>query len=120
MMNRDKTFLQKIKDNAFYVALGLGLLAVLAVVAVYTMERDGGQLASNEMDLNKASDYAAITTEDSQVEETNGKTANQTGSQQRNTQKEDVTTEETTERELSLIHIPSPRDRTRSRMPSSA
>lgn len=99
MMNRDKTFLQKIKDNAFYVALGLGLLAVLAVVAVYTMERDGGQLASNEMDLNKASDYAAITTEDSQVEETNGKTANQTGSQQRDTQKEDLTTEKTTERE---------------------
>lgn len=99
MMNRDKTFLQKIKDNAFYVALGLGLLAVLAVVAVYAMERDGGQLASNEMDLNKASDYAAITTEDSQVEETNGKTANQTGSQQRDTQKEDLTTEKTTERE---------------------
>lgn len=99
MMNRDKTFLQKIKDNAFYVALGLGLLAVLAVVAVYTMERDGSQLASNEMDLNKASDYAPITTEDSQVEETNGKTANQTGSEQRNTQKEDLTTEKTTEKE---------------------
>ena len=85
MMNRDKTFLQKIKDNAFYVALGLGLLAVLAVVAVYTLERDGSQLASNEVDLNKASDYSAITTEDSQVEETNGKTANQTGTEQRNT-----------------------------------
>ena len=37
MMNRDKTFLQKIKDNAFYVAVGLGLLAVLAVVVVYTL-----------------------------------------------------------------------------------
>lgn len=99
MMNRDKTFLQKLKDNAFYVALGLGLLAVLAVVAVYTLERDGSQLASNEVDLNKASDYSAITTEDSKVEETNGKTANQTGTEQRNTLKEDLTTEKTTEKE---------------------
>ena len=58
MKNDDTTFLQKLKDNAFYVALGLGLLAVLAVVAVYTVEQNGNQLASNEVDLNKASDYA--------------------------------------------------------------
>lgn len=79
MQNRDKTFLQKLKDNAFYVALGLGLLAILAVVAVYTMERSGSQVAENEVDLNQASDYSAISTEEIIVEETNGKTANQAG-----------------------------------------
>ena len=79
MQNRDKTILQKLKDNAFYVALGLGLLAILAVVAVYTMERNGEQLAENEVDLNQASDYAVVTTEENLVEETNGKTANQSG-----------------------------------------
>lgn len=97
MKNRDKTILQKLKDNAFYVALGLGLLAIPAVVAVYTIERDGGQLASNDVDLNKASDYSVITTEENQVEETNAKTANQSGSEERNTLKEDLTTEEKTE-----------------------
>lgn len=97
MKNRDRTILQKLKDNAFYVALGLGLLAILAVVAVYTIERDGGQLASNDVDLNKASDYSVITTEEEKVAETNGKTANQSGSEERSTLKEDLTTEEKTE-----------------------
>lgn len=97
MKNRDKTFVQKLKDNAFYVALGLGLLAILAVVAVYTLERNGEQLASNEVDLNKASDYSAITAEKEQVKETNGKTANQSGKEERNTLKEDLTTEDKTE-----------------------
>lgn len=53
----DNNFLQKLKDNAFYIALGLGLIAVLSVVAVYTVERNGANLAQNEMDLNQASDY---------------------------------------------------------------
>lgn len=94
MQNRDKTFLQKLKDNAFYIALGLGLLAILAVVAVYTMEQGGDQLAENDLDLNQASDYTSITTEETKVEETNGKTANQTGKTDRTTAK---TTENTTE-----------------------
>lgn len=93
MQNRDKTFLQKLKDNAFYVALGLGLLAILAVVAVYTMERSGSQVAENEVDLNQASDYSAISTEEIIVEETNGKTANQAGE---TTQEEEQNTEEAT------------------------
>ena len=98
MQNRDKTILQKLKDNAFYVALGLGLLAILAVVAVYTMERNGEQLAENEVDLNQASDYAVVITEENVVEETNGKTANQSGETNREQQTtETVTTEEVTE-----------------------
>ncbi len=74
MKNRDTTFLQKLKDNAFYVALGLGLLAVLAVVAVYTVEQNGNQIAQNEVDLNKASDYSQIATEGVKTTETNAKT----------------------------------------------
>lgn len=97
MQNRDKTFLQKIKDNAFYVALGLGLLAILAVVAVYTMGQDGKQVAENEMDLNQASDYSAITTEDMKVEETNGKTANQAGTTDKTTTETESTEQITTE-----------------------
>lgn len=97
MQNRDKTFLQKIKDNAFYVALGLGLLAILAVVAVYTMQQNGDQIAENEVDLNQASDYTTITTEEAVVEETNGKTANQSGETKR---EEEQTTEEVTTQEV--------------------
>lgn len=88
MKNDDTTFLQKLKDNAFYVALGLGLLAILAVVAVYTMEQRGNQVAENDLDLNQASDYAEITTEDLLVEETNGKTADQSGDKKRTTTEE--------------------------------
>ena len=99
MNSRDNNLLQKIKDNAFYVALGVGLLAVLAVVGVYTARRDGDQLASNDVDLNRASDYSAITTEEQRVEETNGRTANQTGTEKRTTvtTTEKITTEEKTE-----------------------
>lgn len=92
MNNRDKTFLQKLKDNAYYVALGLGLLAILAVVAVYTIERGEGQLASNEADLSKASDYFEAD-EVEEVAETNGATADQKGTEERATLKEDLTTE---------------------------
>ena len=96
MQNRDKTFLQKLKDNAFYVALGLGLLAILAVVAVYTMEQSGSQIAENEVDLNQASDYSAISTEKVIVEETNGKTANQAEAtrQEEEQDTKEVTTED--------------------------
>lgn len=99
MNSRDNNLLQKIKDNAFYVALGVGLLAVLAVVGVYTARRDGDQLASNDVDLNRASDYSAITTEEQRVEETNGRTANQAGTEKRTTvtTTEKITTEEKTE-----------------------
>lgn len=83
MKNRDTTLLQKLKDNAFYVALGLGLLAVLAVVAVYTVEQNGDQLAANNTDLNKASDYSQITSEGSKAKETNAKTV----------KREEITTE---------------------------
>ncbi len=104
MQNRDQTFLQKLKDNAFYVALGLGLLAILAVVAVYTMGRRGTEVAENDLDLNQASDYTAITTEDKIIEETNAQTANQKGSAGRTTATtednkttQEVTTEAVTE-----------------------
>ncbi|MDE6625321.1 MAG: M23 family metallopeptidase [Lachnospiraceae bacterium] len=99
MSNRDTTILQKLKNNAFYIALGVGLLAVLAVVAVYTLERDNTQVAENEVDLNKASDYSPLTTEDKElVEETNAKTVKRTESTQRSKLKEDLTTEAKTEK----------------------
>ena len=63
MNNNDTTLLQKIKDNAFYIALGVGILAIIAVIAVYTMGRDGDMYEDNEVDLNQISDYSSITTE---------------------------------------------------------
>lgn len=70
MNNRDKTFLQKIKDNAFYLSLGLGLFAILAVVGVYTAQQNDMKVAENEMDLNVASNYTDISKEN--IAETNG------------------------------------------------
>lgn len=104
MKNRDTTFLQKLKDNAFYVALGLGLLAVLAVVAVYTVEQNGDQVAQSEVDLNKASDYSQITTETAKKTETNAKTVKR---EQATTEK--VTTEqiETTTEQASTAQMAS-------------
>ena len=73
MKNGDKTFLQKIKDNAFYLSLGIGLFAILAVVGVYTAQQNELKVAENEMDLNVASDYADLENyEDAKVAETNG------------------------------------------------
>lgn len=78
MNNRDNSFLQKLKNNAFYLSLGIGLLAILAVVAVYTAQQSDKQLAENDLDLNVASDYSSISTEglrEDVVEETNGAVA---------------------------------------------
>lgn len=109
MNNRDATFLQKVKDNAFYLALGIGLIAILAVVVVYTLERNGEQFASNEVDLNKASDYTPITTAE-QLLETNGKTADKKGKTERSTLQEDLTpkekTEEPTEEQTDIVEEP--------------
>ena len=63
MNNNNTTFLQKIKDNAFYIALGVGILAIIAVIAVYTMGRDGGAYEENDLDLNQTSDYSSINTD---------------------------------------------------------
>lgn len=54
MNNNDTTLLQKIKDNAFYIALGVGLLAVVTLVAIYTM-RKGTAADTNDMGI---SDYS--------------------------------------------------------------
>ena len=61
-MNDNSTVLQKIKDNAFYIALGVGILAIIALIAVYTTGRDGGAYEENEIDLNQSSDYSSINT----------------------------------------------------------
>jgi murein DD-endopeptidase MepM/ murein hydrolase activator NlpD len=71
MQKRDNSILQKVKDNAFYVALGLGLIAILAVVAVYTLEQNGGNLAQNDTDVKTASDYAE-SKEEAQTNVTSG------------------------------------------------
>ncbi len=60
MNNGDKTFLQKLKDNAFYLSLGIGLFAVLAVVGVYTAQQNDLKVAENEMDIQTASDYTEL------------------------------------------------------------
>lgn len=70
MNNRDKTILQKLKDNAFYLSLGLGLFAILAVVGVYTAQQNDIKVAENEMDLNVASNYTDVSEEE--VAKTNG------------------------------------------------
>lgn len=72
MNNRDNTFLQKLKDNAFYLSLGLGLFAILAVVGVYTAQQQDAKVAENELDLNVASDYASVVTEEADVAEEAG------------------------------------------------
>lgn len=72
MNNRDKTLLQKIKDNAFYLALGLGLFAILAVVGVYTAQQNDAKLAEGDMDLNVASNYSDIS-EESDLEDVDAK-----------------------------------------------
>lgn len=100
MKNEDTTFLQKLKDNAFYVSLCLGLLAILAVVAVYTIEQNGKQLAENTVDLNQASDYSDVTTEKTQRTETNGKTANQEAREEKRSEAP-VKTEQTTTQAVS-------------------
>lgn len=76
MNNRDKTFLQKLKDNAFYLSLGIGLFAILAVVGVYTAQQSELKVAENEMDLNVASNYSDLEDmEDESIAETNGDVA---------------------------------------------
>lgn len=87
MKQGNTNLLQKLKDNAFYVALGIGLVALLAVVAVYTVEQQNNQIA--ELDLNTASDYKEVTTEEPVIEETNGAVADLSGEKTR----EDTTTE---------------------------
>lgn len=76
MQKRDDSLLQKVKDNAFYVALGLGLVAILAVVAVYTMGQSGGKLAKDDTGVMQTSEYAQIQEEKKPcVEETAGSTS---------------------------------------------
>lgn len=95
MQNRDSNLLQKLKDNAFYIALGLGLLAILAVIAVYTVERNGNLLAEDDMDLNQASDYSEITTEKRDVQVTNSKTTDKRETTTQSKKEKTPTTEKT-------------------------
>ena len=76
MQRRDNSFLQKVKDNAFYVALGLGLVAILAVVAVYTMGQSGGKLAEDDTGVMQTSEYASLKEEaKDNVKEISGNTS---------------------------------------------
>lgn len=58
MQKQNNLLSQKLKDRAFYVALGLGLIAILAVVVVYTMGQNGGDLAQQKEDFEAASEFA--------------------------------------------------------------
>lgn len=76
MQRRDNSFLQRVKDNAFYVALGLGLVAILAVVAVYTMGQSGGKLAEDDTGVMQTSEYASLKEEaKDNVKEISGNTS---------------------------------------------
>lgn len=75
MNNNDTDLLQKIKDNAFYIALGVGLIAILAVVAIYTMQRNGNSIDGNDMDLNQPSDYSSINDDDTWTDSTRDNTS---------------------------------------------
>ena len=81
MNNNDTDLLQKIKDNAFYIALGVGLIAILAVVAIYTMGRNGGTTGGDDMDLNQPFEYSSIN-DDTWDDSTTGN--NTTGRSDRN------------------------------------
>lgn len=83
MNNNDTTFLQKIKDNAFYIALGVGILAIIAVIAVYTMGRDGGAYEENELDLNQSADYSSINTDNRNNGYTSSRSAADTSEEMR-------------------------------------
>ena len=89
MQKRDSSILQRVKDNAFYVALGLGLVAILAVVAVYTMGQSGGKLAKDDSDVKSASEYVQVQDSDE------GNVVGATGSVEREIVKDDnnVTTD---------------------------
>ena len=55
----DKNIIQILKDNAFYVVLGLGLIAILAVIAIYTANASRtGRNVSQEIDLNESTQMA--------------------------------------------------------------
>ena len=81
------------KDNAFYIALGAGLLAILAVVAIYTMGQSDITVSEHELDLNQASDYSAVTTEASIQMESGEKTVDVSGAAEKNTEERKETTE---------------------------
>ncbi len=93
MKNREKSFLQKLKDNAFYLSLGLGLFAILAVVGVYTAQQTDMQVASNEMDLNVASNYSdleEVNESEILVEETAGDVQTEKNTEVPSTQMDDL------------------------------
>lgn len=115
MKNGDKTFLQKIKDNAFYLSLGIGLFAILAVVGVYTAQQNELKVAENEMDLNVASNYSDLEDgDDVNMAEANGnvtklegtgsdkKVVEETDSELANDLADMKSTEETVESEESI------------------
>ncbi|MDO5155322.1 MAG: M23 family metallopeptidase [Eubacteriales bacterium] len=60
MQNQKDSLSQKIKDNLFYVALFVGLVAILAVVVVYTKGQNGEQLANTDSESNQLSEYARV------------------------------------------------------------
>lgn len=106
MNNNDTDLLQKIKDNAFYVALGVGLIAILAVVAVYTIQRNGGNVREEDLDLNQASDYSSInddTWNNSARDNAVGRSDRRTGVNDNTVIRGNDRTEKKTEDELSNI-----------------
>lgn len=99
-MKQEKSkFSQKLKDNVFYVSFGIGIMALLAVITVYTMQQNGTQTA--EIDLNTASDYEEIAEKNQFiVEETGGNVSSDYEETTRKTTQEDI--QEETAEEVSL------------------
>lgn len=76
MKKNESQLWQKIKDNAFYVAFGVGLVALFGVVAVYTVEENNKNLANADVKdtqnytsvVEQVSDYVEDTEETKSVE----------------------------------------------------
>ena len=90
--NKD-SFLQKVKDNAFYLTFGIGLIALLVAVSIYTVKQQDNQIA--QLDLNTASDYSELATEAADTKETNGQVTKKTGETTRVTTEVVQTTQDT-------------------------
>lgn len=94
MENQNRNLVQKLKDNAFYIALVLGLCAVLAMIAIYTVNKSGMQVTESGIDLNaeqedKNNEEKIITEEIVSIEDT--------------TEKAEVTTEEAASDMLPIV-----------------
>ena len=91
MKQEKKTHSQKLKDNVFYLSFGIGILALLAVITVYTMQQRDMQVS--EQDLNTASDYHEIAEKNRTIVEQTGGNVSPEDKETTRTTTQETTTE---------------------------